>query len=66
MIVGGLGCAVPTTTVERFVSRAAGGAGGGATLGVVAQPVLVAALPAATSTSISPRVWARPAATSTG
>ena len=42
MIVGGLGCAVPTTTVERFVSRAAGGAGGGATLGVVAQPVLVA------------------------
>jgi serine protease Do len=42
MIVGGLGCAVPATTVERFVSQVASGAAGPtrASLGVVAQPVL--------------------------
>jgi serine protease Do len=43
MIAGGLGCAVPTTVVERFVAQAA--TGGAATptpsLGVVARPVLV-------------------------
>jgi len=42
LIAGGLGCAVPTTTVERFLAQTAPGAARRTSLGVVARPVVVA------------------------